>query len=167
MKNISIREATIKDCYEIAVVKSIVWNTTYRGIYPDAMLDNYDIKRNRETFEKIVANPNISLFIAEDNEKIIGFMDCGEPYRPFQNYKQEIGLLYVLKEYQNQGIGRELFLLGKKTIRKNGYSEFFISCNKYNQNAIEFYKKMGGKVIHIDEDNEDKSIAQIKFHYQI
>ena len=26
---------------------------------------------------------------------------------------------------------------------------------------------MGGKIIHIDEDNEDKSIPQVKFLYKI
>lgn len=169
MKNIVIHEAEIKDCYEIAVLKRDVWNTTYRGIYPDTKLDNYDIEENAAKFEKIIANPDIFLFVARDSDRIVGYMSCGKPYRPFQNYEQEIGLLYILNEYQNLGIGKELFSTGFKKIKQSGYNEFFISCNKYNLNALEFYKKMGGKVIHIDEDTdtEDKSAVQVKFHYQV
>ena len=167
MKAIIIQEAEIKDCYVLAILKREVWNTTYRGIYPNEKLDNFDVERSKASFENIIANPNISLYIAKDNDRVIGYMDCGEPYRPFQKYKQEIGLMYVLKEYQKQGIGKKMFIVGRDKIQQNGFNEFFISCNKYNLNALEFYKKLGGKIIHIDEDNQDKSIPQIKFHYEI
>ena len=167
MKSISIHEAEIKDCYEMAIIKRDVWNTTYKGIYPDAKLNEMDIEKDKARFEKIITNPATSVFIAKNNQKICGYMSCGEPWRPFLDYKQEIGSLYLLKEYQKQGIGKELFLVGRKKIAQNGYDKFFVSCNKYNLNAIEFYKKMGGKIIHIGEDNEDKSLVSVKFHYEI
>ena len=94
-------------------------------------------------------------------------MSCGMPYRPYKDYKQEIGLLYLLKEYQKKGIGKELFNIAYNEIKENGYNEFFISCNKYNTNAQEFYKKMGGIIDKIDDDNLDKSIPQVKFIYKI
>lgn len=52
-------------------------------------------------------------------------------------------------------------------IKSNGYSEFFISCNKYNTNARKFYEKMGGKLIAEDEDNDNKRIVQVKYYYDI
>lgn len=167
MNNITYMEAEIDDCYEIAKLKGEVWNSTYRGIYSDEKINNYDVQRNEQTFIKIVNNPSVTLFVAKDGEKIIGFMSCGEPYRLYLNYKQEIGLLYILKQYQGHGVGKKLFNLGKETIKKSGYSEFFISCNKYNANALEFYKKMGGIIVHIDSNKDDKSESQVKFHYQI
>jgi len=36
---------------------------------------------------------------------------------------------------------------------------------KYNANAIGFYIAAGGSIIHVDEDKEDKSEAQMKLHY--
>ena len=39
MKNISYRKATLDDCYSIAELKGIVWNTTYKGIYSDETLN--------------------------------------------------------------------------------------------------------------------------------
>lgn len=167
MGSIEYREASLEDCYEIALLKGMVWNTTYRGIYTDKMLDSYDVCRNESTFKDMVSNPNISIYIATDSGKIIGFMSCGEPYRPFLEYKQEIGLLYILKDYQKRGIGKRLLDIGKSRIKANGFTDFFISVNKYNQNALNFYIEMGGSVIHIDEDSEDKRNAQIKLHYTV
>jgi len=158
-------KAMMKDCYEIAKLKGEVWNTTYRGIYSDEALDNYDIERNKQTFEKIVENPKLSLYIVKDAEKIVGFISFGEPYRPFLHYQQEVGLLYILKEYQKFGIGKKLFSIAKDNVSNNGYKEFFVTVNKHNENAIGFYIAMGGSVIHIDDDSEDKQKPGVKLHY--
>ena len=107
------------------------------------------------------------MYVVEDSNALVGYMDCGIPYRQYKNYKQEIGLLYLLKEYQNKGIGRELFNIACNKIKKNGYNQFFISCNKYNTNAQGFYKKMGGLIDVVDKDNADKSIPQVTFIYKI
>jgi hypothetical protein len=44
---------------------------------------------------------------------------------------------------------------------------FIVSCNKYNLGAQEFYKKMGGEIVHIDEDHRNKSRPQVKFLFNI
>ena len=162
-----IRLANINDSDELSKLKQMVWNETYRGIYSDEKIDNYDYKNNSIKFLNIINDPNVELYVVEDNNKLVGYMDCGIPYRPYKDYKQEIGLLYLLKEYQRQGIGRELFNIGLNRIKEKGFNEFFISCNKYNIKAQEFYKKMGGVIDHIDDDNIDKSIPQVKFIYKI
>ena len=100
----NIRLAKFTDCSTLSIIKRKVWETTYRGIYPDEKLDNYDYRKHEEKFIDI---------------------------------------------------------------REKGVNEFFISCNKYNINGQKFYEKMGGKIINIDEDNIDKSIPQVKFHYDI
>ena len=162
-----IRLATIKDCDELSNLKQMVWNETYRGIYSDEKIDSFDYKKNSIKFLNIIKNPNVELYVVEDNNKLVGYMDCGIPYRPYKDYKQEIGLLYLLKDYQRKGIGKKLFNIGVNSIKNKGYNEFIISCNKYNINAQEFYKKMGGVIDHIDDDNIDKTIPQVKFIYKI
>ena len=100
MGDIVYRKAKMEDCFAIATLKGVVWNTTYRGIYPDEKIDCYDVEKNKQTFEKIISNPKVSLYVAQDDGKIVGFLSCGEPYRPYLHYRQDIGLLYILKEYQ-------------------------------------------------------------------
>ncbi len=166
--NYEIRLASLNDCSELSKLKLKVWNTTYKGIYTEDKFDNYDFQLNEEKFKKIIENKDINLYVVTNkNNEIVAYMSVGKPVREFNDYEQEIGLLYILKEYQGLGIGKNLFNLAYNKIKEKGYSRFFISCNKYNQNAQKFYEKMGGKTVEIDEDNIDKSYPQIKYHYDI
>lgn len=165
--NYNIRLANKNDCLELSKLKQKVWQETYRGIYPNEKIDDFDYENNKEKFIKIIENPDIQLYVVEDEAKIIGYMDFGIPSRPFKDYKQEIGLLYILKEYQGKGIGKRLFNMAYENIKKTGFNEFFVCCNKYNIPAQKFYEKMGGEIIDIDDDNEDMSIPQVKYLYKI
>jgi ribosomal protein S18 acetylase RimI-like enzyme len=162
-----IREAVRADCPAIAKVKHEVWNTTYRGIYSDERIDGFDFERNRLNFEGMADDPKVTLFVAAEGDKIVGYASCGKPYRSFGDYKQEIGLLYILKEYQRRGIGRRLFRAAEAEIAKTGADRFFVSVNKYNVSALEFYTAMGGSVVHVDGDKPDKRDAQVKLRYVI
>ncbi len=145
--SMNYREATLTDCYDLAVLKGNVWNTTYQGIYPQEKLTGYDVEKNKRIFETIIENPEISLYVAIADDQIVGFMTCGKPYKPFREYGQEIGLLYILKEYQRQGIGRAFFHIANKLVTERGYKEFFLSVNRRNYEAQKFYLAMGGEVL--------------------
>ena len=162
-----IRLANENDCKELSELKHQVWTETYRGIYSDDKIDNFNYLKNEKSFFDLINNKSIDLYIVEDQNRIVGYMSCGTPLRPYKDYKQDVGLLYLLKEYQKKGIGKDLFNIACKSIKENGYKKFFISCNKYNTPAQAFYKKMGGIVDYIDDDNIDKSLPQIKFIYKI
>lgn len=146
MSNIVYRKATVEDCYAIAKLKGIVWNTTYKGIYSDEKLTGYDVKKNEQIIQSIVNNSEIEIYVATDDNKIVGFMTCGKPYKPFKHYEQEIGLLYILKEYQKQGVGKGFFEIACKQVKEAGYNEFMVAVNSQNVNAIQFYLAMGGKI---------------------
>jgi len=160
MNTITYRKAVLEDCLELAILKGQVWNTTYKGIYSEEKLSGYDIAKNESIFHNIVCNPDIELFVALDGQKIVGLMTCGKPYRPFMDFQQEIGLLYILKEYQRKGIGKAFFEIARKQVKSNGYTKFFLSVNSRNYDAQKFYEAMGGVIICEDEQ-------QIKYKYTI
>lgn len=160
-----IRVATYEDCRSLALLKRRVWETTYRGIYPDKKLDKYDIDLNENKFKDMIKQQSQKLFVVLDGYKIIGYMSCGKIMRAFDKHTHDIGLLYLAKEYQGKGIGLNLFQFAKNELKNQGVREFIVSCNKYNLSAQQFYKKMGGKIIKVDEDNDDKSIPQVKFQF--
>ncbi len=160
-----IRIAKEEDCRSISILKRTIWETTYRGIYPDEKLNKYDVDKNENKFKNMINEKSQKLFVLLDNSKIIGYMSCGEILRAFDNYTHDIGLLYLLKEYQGKGLGLKLFKYAQEELKNQGITEFIVSCNKYNLPAKQFYSKMGGKIIKIDECNEDKSIPQVKFKF--
>lgn len=165
--NINIRKAIYSDCSNLSKLKREIWETTYRGIFPDEKIDNYDYEKNQKRFKGFIDNEKQELYVVENNNELVGYTEFGEPFRPFEDYEQEIGLFYIRKDYQRRGIGKKLFNLALDYIRGTGVSKFFISCHKYNTNAQEFYKKMGGKIVHVDEDYENDGSPQVKFEYII
>ena len=46
MNNFEIRKAIYSDCHDLSILKREIWETTYRGIYPNGKLDNYEIHCN-------------------------------------------------------------------------------------------------------------------------
>ena len=165
--NYVIRLAIEKDCDTLSRLKQRMWDETYRGIYSDEKIDDFDFEENSKKFLNIINDPDVELYVASDNDKLIGYMSCGVPSRPYKDYKQSINLLYLLKEYQRKGIGKKLFNIACNRFKEKECYEFFICCNKLNTNAQGFYKKMGGIIDEIDDDNNDKSISQVKFLYKL
>lgn len=107
------------------------------------------------------------LYVAVGHGDIIGYMSCGRRAREPFSGMQEIGLLYVLREYQGLGVGRALFLTGRDAIRGDGHAEFIIVCNKYNAAAQGFYRVMGGAVVSTDADAEDRSVPRVYFRFSV
>ena len=163
----NIRIATNEDCRSLAILKRRVWETTYRGIYPNEKLDKYDIDLNENKFKDMIKQQSQKLFVVLNDSEIIGDMSYGKILRAFDEHTYDRGLLYLAKEYQGKGIGLRLFQFAKNGLKDQGVTEFIVSCNKYNLSAQQFYKKMGGKIIKVDEDNEDKSIPQVKFKFVV
>lgn len=161
-----IRIATNEDCRSLSILKKRVWESTYRGIYPNEKLDRYDIDLNENKFKDMIKQKAQKLFVVFNGCEIIGYMSCGKIMRAFDEHTHDIGLLYLAKEYHGKGIGLDLFQFAKNELKNQGVTEFIVSCNKYNISAQKFYKKMGGKIIRVDEDNEDRSIPQVKFQFK-
>ena len=162
-----LRLATIDDCKNLAELKQRVWAETYRGIYYDNIIDDFNYQEAEDVFINIFNNKNISLYVVESNNNLVGYMSVGKPIIEFGNYEQEIGLLYLRKSFQKIGLGKKLFNLAQKEIKEKGFNNFFVSCNKYNLNARQFYEKMGGKLICEDADIDNKRKVQAKYHYDI
>lgn len=162
-----IRLAKIEECMEIAHVKQKCWATTYRGIYNDELIDCFDYEKSVKTFQKIIDSDNSDLYVVLVENEIKGFMSVGDMYHPYLDYEVEIGMLYLLEEIRGQGVGTMLFQLAKDILKRKGYEEFIVSCNKYNESGQKFYLKMGGKIIHVDEDMKDRRFPQVKILYHL
>lgn len=122
--NLIIRPAIYEDCQELSRLKREILETTYRGIYPDEKIDNYDYVENELKFKNFIDNYYQQLYVVVDKTQIVSYIEFGKPFRPFKNYSQEIGLFYIRKDYQRHGIGKILFNLALNYI-KNRYKWIF------------------------------------------
>ena len=144
--NISYRKANISDAYGVQYVATLSWYEAYQGLLPMEYLDNrvktID-KRVNKTEEFIKNNPDY--IVAVDNNKIIGI--CHYTKCDMDNYKDygRIGALYVLEEYHNLGIGKNLLIMAVKGLMDMGYKKIELECMCGNK-TIDFYKKYGGVI---------------------
>jgi len=144
-----IRKAKASDARGIIDVNVKTWCTTYTNIIPNEILQHRvdameeSIKKCEQTVE---ADDNV--LVAIQNEKIVGIASYGKTKTLSDESAGELYSIYVLKEYQGQGIGEQLFNKIKNILKNNGYKKIVVTCikeNPYNK----FYQKMGGKIIDV------------------
>src|ERR1051326_3096978 len=87
------------------------WRTTYTGIVPDSYLANLTYARRETFWRDILGNARLHgyPFVAINNAgEIIGFVFAGPQHNGDPAYQAELSSIYLLQEYQDQGIGRQL-----------------------------------------------------------
>lgn len=146
-----------------------VWNATYRGIYSDEKIDNYDFRRLIARDRKRMEDPNNTYYLVMDGEECAGYFYYGPEQngRQYKDFDLCLNSLYFLPQYQGRGLGSRVFALLREVCRSRGLDKFFCSCNIHNKSAQGFYKKMGGVVGLIDGGHPDKADDQMYFEFYL
>lgn len=146
--NYIIRKRTKEDCQAIANVVTVAWNETYKGIVPDWFLE--ELKTNeKERAERMLNNfdeNNNHQHVLEINNKVVGFVNYDIAEDPDFENCGEIIALYIIKEYQGHGYGKQLVEAAVKELKEKGLDKMIIACLKGNP-TNEFYKHIGGQYI--------------------
>lgn len=128
-------------------VRYKTWKSTYPSVYPAVTAE--DIDRKFADFESMVADIKAGIakrradkkfLLAKDNNKTVGFVIASK----VENEAREIKALYILKEYQNSGIGRELMKWALNWLNSEN-NEVILEVVSTNKPAINFYKSLGFK----------------------
>ena len=153
--------ATEEDTKTIIELRKQIWATTYRGLYPDSMIDDFDYAWHLAKELQRIRNPQYRVYRIVKDDRNIGYLSTR---------KTDVVMLqslYVLEEYQYQGIGRTAFEFVKQYCRENGADSFVCHCLPENWNARKFYEKMGGKVIGEDMDNEESWMNSVIYRFMV
>ena len=149
-----------EDARALSELRRRVWLTTYRGIYPDDMLDQFDYAfhdaRNRAW---IASARHEVFFIALDGENI-GYLILvkGNPL--------QVQSLYLLEAYRGRGYGREAMAFIREACRRHGASSFFLTCHPRNMRALGFYAKMGGAITAWDDGNANEYENSVRLDFR-
>lgn len=142
---ISIRLAKTKqDFWGLIDVQVATWADTYenldRGITKAMIFDHFNKKftmeKKLERF-KSLKDPKHKNWVVKDNEKVIAWLGCSKDVEQ----QSSRFAIYVLPEYQGQGIGRKLLKKAFKWFSDMKYIE--IGVVEYNPKAIGLYKSLG------------------------
>ena len=134
-----IRQLQNKDIDKIMEIWLESTIDAHKFISKEYWNENYNIVKD-------VYIPMSKTFIYEENDDIRGFISIIN--------NDFIGALFVEKNYQSQGIGKSLI-----DYAKNLYDNLSLAVYKENEKALEFYKKMGFKIIS-ENINEDTNCVE-------
>lgn len=138
-----IRPGTIADIEEISRVYAQAWKETYQGLAPNAFVNGMTAGAAAQIFRDSLQTDTHAYFfhVAEaPQRRLAGFCDGGRERSHPESGVGELYAIYMLKEFQKQGTGRQLFheavesllLAGMKSmvvwvLEKSPYRKFYES----------------------------------------
>ena len=144
--NINIRMATIDDASILSAISNGVWLDTYATNGMNATLAEYmATELSEKVFRDCLTDRRNYFILAESNHHILGFIQLtvDEPCILKKESKVEIAKLYILRRFQNLGIGKRLIDAGEGFCIHKNYKSLWLSCWCHNHQAINFYEKQG------------------------
>jgi len=134
----SFRNAILSDVDSIAYVHVTSWQETYTGLLDDSVIGNFDIENRKKMWSSFLQKEMSSqrVYVAVHSDKIVGIASWS-----VTSDHVELVTLYVLSEFQHQGIGTGLFrqVENNATEREKPLIVWVLEGN----NSVVFYEKMG------------------------
>ena len=146
-----IRQMRFEDSLGIARVHTQTWQTTYRGIVPEDYLDALQVEERQKHWVSTLSTPAPDTFgyVAEneENSEIAGFIHGGTTRNPELPYRGELYAIYILKDYQQHGLGRRLIQALVRDLLRAGMPDMFLWVMEANHASRRFYAALGGHYI--------------------
>jgi len=146
IETIRLRPAKPSDARAIGRIHVETWRAAYPGMVPDQTLIGMTVDGKAAAWRRAVereAKREITL-IAEAEEGPVGFASAGPNRDSVLPFAGEVQTLYVLPDWQNQGIGRLLLQGCFARLSNHGITSAVIWVLADNP-ARFFYERMGGK----------------------
>ena len=136
-----IRAMTPEDYAGRAYVHYQAWQESYTGLMDSRVLAAHTLKHCRAVAEQHPENTLVLLDRWKDS-KVAGFVTYVPQARPFVSVPDasEISALYLLREYQGQGLGRKLLDACLTRLPQPQTALFVLQGN---EKAIGFYEHCG------------------------
>lgn len=148
MTRFAIRPAALDDAAAIARVHTESWRVSYRGILPDAVLDQIDVGQRRTSRERILTTPGALHLVAYEvsSGEIVGFCDAGASRSP--GYAGEVYAIYFAHRAKRYGLGTEMFDQVRDWLPSRGMHSMIVWVLANNPHARRFYEAVGGRIGH-------------------
>lgn len=120
--------------------------STYTGLIKDDVLNNLSVSAKGNNQEQAIGSNEMIYVALNEKEQIIGFASGGKSRSPEYPYDGELYAIYLLKEYQQQGIGRKLIQSIVNELQSGGYQSMIVWVLSQNPSKLA-YERLGGIVL--------------------
>jgi GNAT superfamily N-acetyltransferase len=145
---VRIRPGTIDDITEVSKAYAESWKSTYVGLVPESFLKGMTPEAAAQIFADSLKPNSYSYFfyVAETPEgRIVGFADGGKERSNPESGMGELYAIYLLKEFQGQGVGWQLFQAAVQSLLRSGMTNMIVWVLEQSPYR-KFYESMGGKL---------------------
>ena len=142
-----IRRAGSADAAALAAIGARTFSDTFGHLYPAADLerflaDAYNLERTLAD----LADPAQAAWLVEAGDEVVGFAlagPCALPHAEVTPDCGELKRLYLLKRWQNGGLGARLFAVTIAWLQAHGPRTVWIGVWSENHGAQRFYGRHG------------------------
>lgn len=139
-----VRVASSVDVHAIAQIHVAAWQSTYRGIVPDAYLDELSVTKREESWTTAITRGSPTVLVAEDENELSGWVAFGRCRDADQPERTgELWAIYVSPECVGHGIGRTLWLSARAELVRLGFLRVTLWVLEQNALACRFYLAAG------------------------
>lgn len=148
---VKIREITEKDAEAfLEMGKRLDNETKFLAYEPDER--DMDVSRQRKQIREILSKGNSTIFVAQDGERLVGFLEAkGGNYR--RNRHSIHITIGILQEYTGKGLGTKFFETVERWAKDKGFHRLELIFLSINGRARGLYEKMGFEVEGIKRDS--------------
>lgn len=161
-----IRKAKLDDSEEIVKVQIAAWKTTYQGIIPDDYLDSMVWEDRVSIWKRLISSQIV--YVAENQyNHLVGFCNVGEGSKEeYPDFEGELYAFYILKEYQRNEIGKELFNRAIEDLKDIGICSLIVKVLEENQFKY-FYESLGAEQIDaIEIVFSEKKLSELVYSWK-
>lgn len=139
-----VREATFEDAEAISTIHVNTWKNTYKDLVDEKDLTNMTYENRIILWETVLRmdKEKQCTFVIQDDDKVVGFISGGPERTKRFNYDSEIYNIYILDEYQKEGLGSQLLEVFAKEMIDYGHQSLLVWILKHNPSS-QFYERYG------------------------
>ena len=147
--DVSVRAAAAHDAEAMGRVAARSWEVTYRGMLPDAVLDEWMSTVTdgwKAAFANAPADTPWRPWVAELDGAVVGYATttpAKDLFLPPPDGAGEVTNLYLDPDVIGTGTGRRLYEHAVEDLRHRGFDPLVIWAFRDNLRAVRFYERMG------------------------
>jgi ribosomal protein S18 acetylase RimI-like enzyme len=163
-----IRPARKDDFWGIAHVKVVTWQSAYQNIISESYLANLSeskVEKNLKRWTIFKNRTDFKYVAVNDDQEIIGFVMGRKVRTKIAQIIGEIGAIYILPQYQRQGIGKKLMKIASSFLKQHQMIPYLLWVLEKNP-ARAFYEHLGGKFLQQQEIKiGDQYLQEIAYRF--
>lgn len=161
-----IRKNELKDQEQMAHIKVDGWKNAYDRIIASNYLNSLDYEQQTERYINSFEEYKDRVLVAVRGDEVLGY-SCFDMNKNDIS-ESELVSLYIKPSETKKGIGTALFKETCKEMLSSGKKNMLLWCLSDNDNAIEFYKKLGGKIVETkDAKIGDEIYKEYGFYFNL